>query len=161
MKTTHLISVVIFSLHVALEANADPEKVPVNPVLSGLLLAKERVDKEPLDERDDEVFNSWDYALSTSDSEGGKWGVVSLWIKGKRALVELAWWRQRDPEVRKCILLLYYSLTKIEADNFPSFELFATRFAKEEADARKGEIEEVKKIAAANRPALQRAFPTR
>jgi hypothetical protein len=137
---------------------AAPEKEAPSTILTAVLQAKTRIDTQPVDEVPDETFNSWDYALSKSDSKTGVLGVVSLWGKGQRSLVQLVWWRQKDPEVRKSILLLYYSLTKVEADNFPDFPAYAARFEKAEAEARKGEIEEAKKLADASRDELKKAF---
>ena len=161
MNRAILFAVFVGILMLNLGVRADPARETVNSVLAATLQAKARVDTKPLDEREDEIFTAWDYALSRSNSEAGSRGVVSLWGKGHRALVELVWWRQKDPEVRKCILLLYYSLTKVEADNFPDFPAYAARFEKAEAEARKGEIEEVKKLADASRDELKKAFATK
>jgi hypothetical protein len=139
-------------------ATAKPTAAVINGDLSGILAAKEIIAGKPLDKEEEEISNSWDAAVHPNNSKAGVLGVVSLWAKGDLGIVELVWWRQKDPEVRKCILLLYYSLTKVEADNFPQFEAYAARFDKAEAAARRAEIEEVKKLADASRAKLQKAF---
>ncbi len=130
-----------------------------DPSLAAVLSAKQRLARKPLDERENEILLSWGYALSKHDTPTGVMGVVSLWNKGHRSLVELVWWRQRDPVVRKSILLLYYGLTKVELDGFPSFEDYAARFEAVESASRKKEIDEVKALLVKDSETLLRAFP--
>ena len=117
-------------------------------------------EKRPVD-RNSEFVNAWDFATHPGNTKAGILGVTALWQKGQRGYVELAWWRQKDPEVRKCILLLFYSLTKEEASNFPDFLDFAGRFEKQEAEARAAEIEEMRKMANEIRPKLEKVFSTK
>lgn len=133
----------------------------LSAVVNGILIAKARCDKNPVDPERKEIFNSWSFALSRDDAETGRLGVVSLWMKSKRSLVELVWWRQKDPEVRKCVLLLFYSLSKVELDSFPDFEDYAKRFELKESEERKKEIELVKGLVETGRPLLQKAFEER
>ena len=142
----------------ASEANALSERQQIGNLLTDILHAKERIDEQPVDAVPEEIADSWQAALHPTDSKTGILGVVSLWGKKRLSLVELIWWRQKSPDVRKCILLLYYGLTKVETDNFPDFAAYAARFSRGEAEARKGEIEEVKRIVAASRPALKQAL---
>ena len=118
-----------------------------SPVLASLLKAAHRLETQPIDEPQDEVSLAWDYAVSRNDTGTAIVGVLALWKKHKCALVELAWWRQNDPEARKAILLLFYALSKVEADNFPDFETYASRFEATESAMRKKEIGEVKLVA--------------
>lgn len=129
-----------------------------DPSLDALLKANERLERRPLDEPADETFLAWDYALSKNDTPTAVIGVAALWRKNRRTLVELVWWRQRDPIARKAVLLLFYGLTKVEAANFPSFEDYAARFAEPESASRKKEIEEVKTVVAMHSKALSAAF---
>jgi hypothetical protein len=131
------------------------EKQP--PLVTEILEAVLRNEKRPSD-RNDESFNAWDFAIHPNNTKAGILGVTALWKKGQRGLVELAWWRQKDPEVRKCILMLFYSLSKEEASNFPEFVDYAARFGKPEAEARAAEIQEIKRIANENRLTLEKAF---
>lgn len=127
-----------------------------SPILASLLKAGHRLETHPIDEPEDEVSLAWDYALSRNDTSTATTGVLALWKKHKRALVELVWWRQNDPEVRKAILLLFYALSKVEADNFPEFESYASRYENTEAVRRKKEIEEVKIVAQQSTAVLTR-----
>lgn len=132
------------------------EKEP--QLVTAIIEAVDRNQKQSTDP-DDETFNAWSFATHPNDTKAGILGITSLWSKGQHRLVELAWWHQQNPEVRKCILLLFYSLTKEELSNFPDFTDHAARFAKPEAQARESEIEEIKKIANQSRPTLEKAFP--
>jgi hypothetical protein len=131
------------------------EKEP--QLVKAITEAADHNQKQPSDS-EDETFNAWSFATHPNDTKAGIRGVTALWSKGQLRLVELAWWHQKNPEVRKCILLLFYSLTKEELSNFPDFTDHATRFAKPEAQARASEIEEIKKIANESRPKLEEAF---
>lgn len=130
-----------------------------DPIVASVTTATERLGLKPLDERENEISLAWDYALSRNDTPTAVLGIVSLWKKDRRALVELAWWRQRDSAVRKAILLLFYALTKVEADNFPRFEDYAVRFETTESASRTKEIDEVKASLVKNRAAVQGVFP--
>lgn len=126
-------------------------------VVSSIIDALARERDDPID-FGDETSTAWSYANHPTDTDAAILGVSVLWKKNRRALVELVWWRQKDPEVRKCVLLLYYSMAKAEASNFPDFKAYSERFHERETVERKREIDEVLKIVDSYRPVLRKSY---
>ncbi len=83
--------------------------------------------------------------------------IITLWLSGETAHVELLWWRKDNPETRALILALFWSRTGPPRHEAPSpcfvvnFEEYAGHFRDGEREQRLREIEHVRQ----NLPALK------